>query len=114
MKAAVFGKAGKKLQVQATGSSDSMDPAVAFSQVLSSLKTQGWSGKDVIVLTPSVMTAMIELPVSAKKPKPVAQMHELVRWEVEPMLMQHQLQWTLGQLMESHGMLTPEQVLEIN
>lgn len=114
MQAAVFKRAGKKLQVQATAKSDSIDPAVAFSQILSSLKTQGWQGKNVVVLTPSVITAMVELPVSPKKPKPVNQMHELVRWEVEPLLMQHQLQWTLGQLMESHGMLTPEQVLEIN
>ncbi|MCX4190959.1 hypothetical protein [Methylophaga sp. OBS1] len=114
MQAAVFSKAGKKLQVQATASSDSIDPAVAFSQILSSLKTQGWQGKHVVILTPSVITAMVELPVSPKKPKPVNQMHELVRWEVEPLLMQHQLQWTLGQLMESHGMLSPEQVLEIN
>ena len=114
MQAAIFNKAGKKLQVQATASSESIDPAVAFSQILSSLRTQGWQGKHVIVLTPSVMSALVELPVSPKKPKPINQMHELIRWEVEPLLMQHQLQWTLGQLMESHGMLTPEQVLEIN
>jgi hypothetical protein len=114
MQAAVFSKTGKKLQVQATANSDSIDPAVAFSQILSSLRTQGWQGKNVIVLTPSVMSAMVELPVSPKKPKPITQMHELVRWEVEPLLMQHQLQWTLGQLMESHGMLTAEQVFEIN
>ncbi|WP_439136118.1 hypothetical protein [Pseudomaricurvus sp.] len=114
MQAAAFAKTAKKLQVLATASSDSIDPAVAFSQLLSSLQTQGWKGKDVVVLTPSVMSAMVELPVSPKKPKPVTQMHELVRWEVEPLLMQHQLQWTLGQLMESHGMLSAEQVLEIN
>lgn len=114
MQAAVFNKAGQKLQVLATANSDSIDPPVAFSQILSSLRTQGWQGKNVIVLTPSVLSAMVELPVSPKKPKPINQMHELVRWEVEPLLMQHQLQWTLGQLMESHGMLTPEQVLEIN
>lgn len=114
MQAAAFERSGKKLQVIATADTDSIDPTVGFSQVLSSLRTQGWKGKDVIVLTPSVMSAMIELPVSPKKPKPLEQMHELVRWEVEPLLMQHQLQWTLGQLMESHGFLTPEQVLEIN
>lgn len=114
MQAAVFNKTGKKLQVQATANSESIDPAVAFSQILSSLRTQGWQGKHVIVLTPSVMSALVELPVSPKKPKPINQMHELIRWEVEPLLMQHQLQWTLGQLMESHGMLSSEQVLEIN
>ena len=114
MQAAAFSKSGKKLHVLGTASSDNIDPAVAFSQVLSALRTQGWTGKEVIILTPSVMSAMVELPVSPKKPKPITQMHELVRWEVEPLLMQHQLQWTLGQLMESHGMLTAEQVFEIN
>lgn len=114
MQAAAITKAGKKLQVQASASSDNIDPTVAFSEVLKTLQTQGWKGKKVIVLTPSVMSAMVELPVSPQKPKPVEQMHELVRWEVEPLLMQHQQQWTLGQLMESHGMLTSSQVLEIN
>ena len=114
MQAAAINRAGKKLQVLATANSDNIDPTVAFSQILSSLKTQGWKGNNVIVLTPSVMSAMVELPVSPKKPKPVEQMHELVRWEVEPLLMQHQQQWTLGQLMESHGMLSASQVLEIN
>lgn len=114
MQAAAFSRAGKNLQVLATANTDSVDPTVAFSQVLNSLRTKGWKGKDVIILTPSVMSAMIELPVSPRKPKPVEQMHELVRWEVEPLLMQHQLQWTLGQLMESHGYLSAEQVLEIN
>ncbi len=114
MQAATFTKSGKNLQVQATAESDSLDPTEAFSQVLNSIRTQGWQGKQVVILTPSVMSALIELPVSPKKPKPVEQMHELVRWEIEPLLMQHQLQWTLGQLMESHGMLTAEKVHEIN
>jgi hypothetical protein len=114
MQAAAFSRSGKNVQVTATADTNSVDPAVAFSQVLSSIRTQGWKGKEVIILTPSVMSAMVELPVSPRKPKPVEQMHELVRWEVEPLLMQHQMQWTLGQLMESHGFLTPEQVLEIN
>lgn len=114
MQAAVFTKTGKKLQVQASAQSDSLDPGIAFGQILNSLRTQGWQGKQVVILTPSVLSAMIELPVSPKKPKPVNQMHELVRWEAEPLLMQHQLQWTLGQLMESHGLLSAEQVLEIN
>ncbi len=114
MQAAVFDRKGKRLQVLATAESQKIDPAVAFTEILSSLKTQGWNGKHVIVLTPSVMSAMVELPVSPKKPKPINQMHELIRWEVEPLLMQHQLQWTLGQLMESHGMLSAEQVQEIN
>lgn len=114
MHAAAFGRAGKKLEVLASAESDSIDPTVAFSQVLNALRTHGWTGKDVIILTPSVMSAMVELPVSPHKPKPVGQMHELVRWEVEPLLMQHQLQWTMGQLMESHGLLSAEQVHEIN
>jgi hypothetical protein len=89
IQAAAFGRAGKKLEVLASAESDSIDPTVAFSQVLNALRTHGWTGKDVIILTPSVMSAMVELPVSPHKPKPVGQMHELVRWEVEPLLMQH-------------------------
>jgi hypothetical protein len=112
--AAVVMKFGKTVQTLAQAESNHTDPASAFVEVLQSLRTQGWQGNQLVVLTPSVMTALIELPVSPAKPKPLSQMQELVRWEAEPLLMQHQLQWSLGQLMEARGLLTPEQVQEIN
>ncbi|AFJ01443.1 hypothetical protein Q7C_264 [Methylophaga frappieri] len=110
----MFGRKGKSLYISAEAEADHLDPAEAFEHVLLSVRQQGWKGKHVVVLTPSAMNAIIELPVSAKKPKPVEQMHELVRWEVEPLLMQHQAQWTLGFLLELHGMLSHEQIVEIN
>lgn len=114
LNAAAFNKVGKSLEVIARAESDKLDPELAFAEVLASVQTQGWKGNRLIVLTPSVLSTLIELPVPANKPKPIEQMHELVKWEVEPLLMQHQLQWTLGQLMESRGMLSNEQVAEIN
>lgn len=114
LSAAVVLKSGKTVQTLAQAESNHTDPASAFVEVLQSLRTQGWQGNQLVVLTPSVMTALIELPVSPAKPKPLSQMHELVRWEAEPLLMQHQLQWSLGQLMETRGLLTAEQVQEIN
>ncbi|MDX1475530.1 MAG: hypothetical protein R3309_15260 [Reinekea sp.] len=114
LSATVFTRKGKALQVFAKSEADDLDPSKAFATVLKDLRSQGWQGKQLVVLTPSAMSAMVELPVSPKQPKPIEQMHELVRWEVEPLLMQHQSQWTLGQLMESRGLLTAEQVAEIN
>lgn len=114
LRGTVFGRKGKKLQVIAEAEAEYLDPAEAFEHVLLSVQQQGWKGKQVIVLTPSAMSAIVELPVTAKKPKPIDQMHELVRWEIEPLLMQHQSQWTLGYLLELHGMLTAEQASEIN
>jgi len=114
LSAAAVYKAGKTVQIVAQAESTHIEPATAFTEVLQSLRTQGWLGNQLVVLTPSVMTALIELPVSPAKPKPLSQMHEMVRWEIEPLLMQHQLQWSLGLLMESRGLLTPEQVQEIN
>lgn len=114
LSATVVIKSGKTAQTLAYADSTNSDPSVALIEVLQSLRTQGWQGDRAVVLTPSVMTALVELPVSPSKPKPLSQMHELVRWEVEPLLMQHQLQWSLGQLMEVRGLLTAEQVQEIN
>jgi len=114
LNAAAFNKVGKSLEVIARAESDKLDPELAFAEVMASVRTQGWKGNRLIVLTPSVLSTLVELPVLANKPKPIEQMHELVKWEIEPLLMQHQLQWTLGQLMESRGMLSNEQVAEIN
>ncbi|HET8807951.1 MAG TPA: hypothetical protein VFM76_06205, partial [Methylophaga sp.] len=102
-----------KLQVTAQAEAEYLNPAEALEHILVSLKQQGWQGKQTIVLTPSAMSAMVELPVSPKKPKPIGQMHELVRWEVEPLLMQHQSQWTLGFLLECYGFISAEQANEI-
>lgn len=109
----VFSRKGKKLLVSAQAEAEYLNPAEALEYVLVSLKQQGWKGKQTIVLTPSAMSAIVELPVSPKKPKPIEQMHELVRWEAEPLLMQHQSQWTLGFLLESYGFITAEQANEI-
>ncbi|MCX4189163.1 hypothetical protein [Methylophaga sp. OBS3] len=109
----VFNRKGKTIGVVASAESDLIDPSDAFADVVHNLRQNGWEGRQVVVLTPSAMSTVVELPVSPKKPKPIPQMHELVRWEVEPLLMQHQSQWTLGQLMEARGLLTSEQVSEI-
>lgn len=109
----VFSRKGKKLQVTAQAEAEHLNPAEALEYILASLKQQGWQGKQTIILTPSAMSAMVELPVSPKNPKPVDQMHELVRWEVEPLLMQHQSQWTLGFLLEHYGFISAEQANEI-
>lgn len=114
LSATVFTRKGKTLQVFAKSEADELDPSKAFAAVLKDLRSQGWQDKQMVMLTPSAMSAIVELPVSPKKPKTIEQMHELVRWEIEPLLMQHQSQWTLGHLMESRELLTSEQVTEIN
>ncbi|MEX1199604.1 MAG: hypothetical protein WEB02_02330 [Methylophaga sp.] len=114
LRGVVFSRKGKKLHVDAQAEADELNPADSLKKVLAELRSQNWQGNQVLVLTPSAMSAMIELPVSPKKPKPVDQMHELMRWEIEPLLMQHQSQWTLGHLLEYHGLLNENQVKEIN
>lgn len=109
----VFNRVGKKLHVTAQSEVEGLSPELAIKELQETLREQGWRGKQVIVLSPSTMSTIVELPISPKKPKPIEQMQELVRWEVEPILMQHQSQWTLGFLLESHGFITAEQANEI-
>lgn len=114
MRAAVFQRKKKTLQITARAASDEALPDRALADIVNDLRKQGWQGKNVIVLTPSAVNTLVELPVTPKKPKPVEQMHELVRWEAEPVLMQHQLQWSIGQLLRNRGLLTHEQVSEVS
>lgn len=84
--------------------------AEALTELVGELRQQGWQGGGkAILLSPAVLSTLVELPVSPKKPRPVLQMMELVRWEVEPLLMQHITKWSVGNLLVRQGYMTNEQ-----
>ncbi len=83
----------------------------ALSDVLVQLAGQGWSaGCPAILLTPAVLATLIELPVNPAKPRPLPQMKMLVQNEVEVLLIQHMLRWSIGNLLLRQGYLTDEQL----
>ncbi|WAK03176.1 hypothetical protein [Methylobacter sp. YRD-M1] len=108
---AVLARSGSRIVLLHQAKTEQVDMAEALTDVVSALKADGWKGGgSAVLLTPAVLSALAELPVNPKKPRPVAQMMELVRWEAEPLLMQHMARWTVGQLLAGRGYMTEEQV----
>src|SRR5690606_15758175 len=58
-------------------------------------------------------SGLIELPVSPTKPRPAIQMQELIRWELEPLLMQCNMYWAAGQLLLRMGYLDEGQLKDV-
>ncbi|MDP2561782.1 hypothetical protein [Psychrobium sp. 1_MG-2023] len=109
LRAAVYVRAGNELAVLQTAESQQADMAEAVADVVTSLKNDGWQGGDAVLLSPTVLSTMLELQVNPKKPRPLAQMNELIRWEAEPLLVQHTTQCSVGNLLIARGYMTQEQ-----
>ncbi len=89
LRAAVLKRNGQNVEVHQTAQSQLSDMAEAVKEVVSAIKADGWQGGKAILLSPAVLSTLVELPVDPKKPRSLQQMQELIRWEVEPLLMQH-------------------------
>ena len=109
LRAAVYTRTGSELAVLQTAESQQADMADAVADVIKSLKDNGWEGGEAILLSPTVLSTILELPVDPKKPRPLAQMNELIRWEAEPLLVQHTTQCSVGNLLIARGYMTREQ-----
>jgi hypothetical protein len=109
LRAAVVKRNGIRVDVIHHVQSELSDMAEAIKDIVSQLESKGWKGKETILLSPAVLSTLVELPVDPKKPRPLAQMQELVRWEVEPLLMQHTTQWTVGHLLVGQGYMSADQ-----
>lgn len=110
LRAAVLSRIDDHVEVLYQAKTVQVNMVEGLSDVLSALKADGWKGGGAaVVLSPAVMSALVELPVNPKKPRPLQQMLELVRWEVEPLLMQHMTRWSVGYLLVGQGYMTEEQ-----
>ncbi len=95
--------------------SSGTDRTAAVGEVLAQLKAQSPQRlpKTAILLSPSSAGALLSLPIDPKKPRPVPQMAEMVRWELEELSVQQNELWTLGALLMGRGALSHEQRGEI-
>jgi hypothetical protein len=109
LRGAVLARSGNEVTVRYSAESrlPAMDQAVA--ELVDRLRSAGWRGKKAVLLTPAVVPALLELPVDPARPRAPEQMEELVRWEMEPMLMQHTTLWSVGRILVGLGYLTEEQ-----
>lgn len=113
LRGAVLRRVEGQLHVDYTASTNSADLKQAVSEMIAELRQHGWQGKRAVLLTPAVMSALIELPVPADKPRSAIQMQELIRWELEPLMMQQNGYWTAGQILHALGYMDDAQIQEV-
>ncbi len=65
--------------------------------------------KNAILITPSVISSMVELPVSPLRPRADDEMEELIKWELEGTLSQQNKHWLIGSMLVERGYLTLSQ-----
>ena len=113
LRAVVVTRTGKSISILHEAETENADMAEALATIIEQLKVSGWHGGKAILLSPAVFSTLVELPVNPKKPRPLAQMTELIRWEVEPLLMQHTTRWSLANLLVAQGYMTEEQATAV-
>lgn len=114
LRAALIRAEGRKVVFECVTGSQVSDPALALAEAKRRLMQSGREvPKDAILLTPTVIPAVLELPVAPNKPRPYAQMQEMIRWELEPFFVQRVGVWKLGDILVSRGYLTGDQLEQI-
>lgn len=95
--------------------STATDRTAAVGEVLAQLKGQSKKRlpATAILVSSSAASALLSLPIDPKKPRPAAQMAEMVRWELEELSVQQNELWTLGALLMGRGDLNFEQRREL-
>lgn len=97
-------------ELSVVAESRNVDFTRAIAEVLEQLKQhQRRLPKRAILITPSVVSSLVSLPVSPLRPRSDEQMQELIRWELEGAVTQQNKQWQIGSMLVERGYLTSEQ-----
>ncbi len=114
LRGAIIRNARHSAVLGAAAESRNVDFTRAIAEVVEQLKKLHKSlPKQAILVTPSVISSIIELPVSPLRPRSDDEMRELIRWELEGTLTQQNKHWLIGSMLVERGYLTPYQRDEI-
>ncbi|WP_410498760.1 hypothetical protein [Chitinibacter sp. S2-10] len=87
--------------------------AIRLEQALSMLPELYRKTQNVILAANDIVTTWVDFPVNPYSPKPRREMDSMARWELEPLLEQHQAIWSLGAVLEGRGSLSANSRLVI-
>ncbi|WP_153117615.1 hypothetical protein [Rhodocyclus tenuis] len=114
LEAALLSGKGESGEVLATASSRQASFAAALDEVLAALARQTLlEPRRVVLAARALQPAIARLPVSPEKPRPAAQMRELLQSELEPVLAEFGAIWSVGALLEANGYISPQQRQQI-
>ncbi len=101
---------GTRLEIEAAAVSRALKFEAVAEDLVAGIKAQGVGiPKQAILLTASMLPAVLELPVMANKPLAAGQMMNMIRWELEPLFAQQIALWSIGSLLFGRGYLDDAQ-----
>lgn len=107
LKAAIYTEGGGKGQIVASAEALRPHFSEALGEVLAALAQQSaLKPVRVVLATRYLLPGVVNLPVNPAKPRPLAQMRELVQSEIEPILAEFGSLWSLGALLEARQHLS--------
>lgn len=114
LRAALFKADKDYASIKAFAQSRQVDFTRAIAEIHQDLKKHtGSVPKRCILISPSLVSAKLSLPVSPLKPKANSDMQELIRWEIDGANTDDSKQWLIGSMLVERGYLTSSQREEI-
>jgi len=112
--AAIVNKASRKPEVKEFVSSNAVTAERALEDIASQFSARKQKlPRKAIVISPMVVSTLLELPVDPDAPLEVTEMSELVRWELEVQYAQLQQLWEIGAILQGRGFMNAMQRVEI-
>lgn len=108
MQAMLVNGLGETAHPLARAHSSQADFSEALAEVLEQLRAGGNKiPRRVAMAARHMRPAVVDLPVNPDKPRPAAQMRELLRNDMEPVLSEFASLWTMGALLQARNYLSP-------
>lgn len=114
LRAALFKADKDYASIKGIAESRQVDFTRAIAEIHQILKKQHANvPRRCILISPSLQSSTLSLPVSPLKPKANGDMQELIRWEIEGATADDNKQWLIGSMLVERGYLTSSQREEI-
>jgi hypothetical protein len=110
LRAGVVFQREQQVQLSEIVRADRLSPVNALSDVIGQLHDKGVAVPETgVLLLPSAVSEVIELPPDTGMDQSDEAMNELIRWELDPLMAEQAANWSLGTVLLGLGMLDEEQ-----
>ncbi len=99
-----------EVQVEEPVFSRATEPETAVAEIVEAFTARGQKvPKTAVLITPSVISDIVYLPVNPRKKRKRGQMEEVIRWELEETFAAQGDLWSLGAILQGRGLITQQQ-----